>query len=651
MLEQKVGDLRPEEEAGLSLYERACGLVERFLKVAPSKDTVARVAEATELTGMKVSASGPLSLATVVMIASIAASIALMLAGIVPFGYLVFANLLVAVLCFYIINYPVHMATVYRIKAGPDLVLSVLYMVIAMRSTPNLEKAVSFAASNLHGSVGKELRQLIWDITTKQSMKIDKALKDYSKKWGKEADEFTKAVDMIAGSLYYSDSKRNEMLDEAVNVVLSGSAERMNRYAREMTLPVSAISMLGIMLPILGLVLFPMLGIFLGEFVNQWFLAFGYNVLLPIVVFWFITSVLETRPMTFSAVDISEHPEADNSEKFRIRLGKRSYYLNSMAVAAAFLVASFAVTLWLIPIPLNHSLYSVALTAMLIAETAIALAIYSYGKSSGVNRIKKEIDAIESEFTEAIFHLGYKINRGVPLEKALEESSIELKDMKIRGLFERSLNNIKNLGMTFEDSLFDPKYGALRYYPSRLIKAVLKVVAESSKKGTAVAASAMLTIHTYLKGMHATQEKIDDTLSETTSSLDFMAYLLAPMMCGIVVALSQLIINILITISAKIQALTTVSGIVGFNPVETIINLKVAIGPEIMQMIIGVYMVELSMIFAYFITGIRKGFDMTETYDTAVKILLASALVYMAFIIGVGGVFGSIIEMLSTITV
>jgi len=46
-----------------------------------------------------------------------------------------------------------------RIRAGTDLLLSALYMVISLQFTPNLENAVSFAASSLKGPIGRDLKE------------------------------------------------------------------------------------------------------------------------------------------------------------------------------------------------------------------------------------------------------------------------------------------------------------------------------------------------------------------------------------------------------------------------------------------------------------------------------------------------------------
>jgi hypothetical protein len=88
---------------------------------------------------------------------------------------------------------------------------------------------------------------------------------------------------------------------------------------------------------------------------------------------------------------------------------------------------------------------------------------------------------------------------------------------------------MKMLGFTFGQAFFDKEYGAIRYYPSRLIKSIMKTVVESTKKGVGTASVAMLSISKYLKGLHDTQEEVQENLSDTLNSLKFQSYFLTPL--------------------------------------------------------------------------------------------------------------------------
>jgi hypothetical protein len=65
-------------------------------------------------------------------------------------------------------------------------------MIIYMRSSPNLEGAIKFAAQNLEGPLAWDLRKLLWDIETGKYSSADAALVDYVYKWKNKNREFQK---------------------------------------------------------------------------------------------------------------------------------------------------------------------------------------------------------------------------------------------------------------------------------------------------------------------------------------------------------------------------------------------------------------------------------------------------------------------------
>jgi len=168
-------------------------------------------------------------------------------------------------------------------------------------------------------------------------------------------------------------------------------------------------------------------------------------------------------------------------------------------------------------------------------------------------REEEKLREIESEFPTALFELGNKISGGTPIELALDEAAESTKDLEISKLFELSSRNINDMGMTFEDSIFDPQYGSLTKFPSQMIKTVMKAVLESSQKGTNMAAGAMLTISRYLKNIHKTQEQLQDLMQDTTTTIQMLAYMLAPIVSGVAVGMSQTIISGLFELSSAFE--------------------------------------------------------------------------------------------------
>ena len=93
-----------------------------------------------------------------------------------------------------------------------------------------------------------------------------------------------------------------------------------------------------------------------------------------------------------------------------------------------------------------------------------------------------------------MFQLGNRLGDGIPAEIAFAKVAESTKGTETEGFFKTVNSNIQQLGMSLERSLFDPKRGAVIFYPSQLIATSMKILVESVKKGLKVAARSLMSI-------------------------------------------------------------------------------------------------------------------------------------------------------------
>ena len=186
--------------------------------------------------------------------------------------------------------------------------------------------------------------------------------------------------------------------------------------------------------------------------------------------------------------------------------------------------------------------------------------------------------------------------------------------------------------MTMEQAVFDKTYGAIRYYPSRTILAIMKAVVEISKRGMGVMARALLSISEYLKGVHSVEESLKDMMGEVTSSMRIQALLLAPLTSGIVIALSASIMKMLLSFSTLLESMQTgmgsgASGAMGMGILDSILNINDMIPVWIFQLVVGVYLIEVVSMLASFLSKIEYGEeDLMRGYTVGRMVALASAI-------------------------
>lgn len=645
------------------LYERACNFVEKIIKIKISPETEEKFGKAINFSELHIAPSGPISLVTFLILLLIPVVVLLLILGILTVMSMTVILIAGTFFVLYLYNYPFLLSHVTRLKASTEFVLSVLYMSMMLWDVPNMEKAVNFAASNMKGPIGKDLKRLMWGIQTRKYTNIDYGLEDFVGKWRSGNEEFYDAMQLLRDSIRQPTDRRIRMINEAVEVILTGTSERMKRYAADLNMPITIIYAMGIILPIMSLVLLPVVMIFLQDIVNVSFIIIFYNIMLPLVLFWFMNFMLERKPPTLSQPDVRKAEGSIPSGRFR--LGKKILPILPISLVVFALLVGFgsynlygfdqknaACRTWqkcnfgpdcrptgialssaeckaVMVEFMTPSLYS----SLILLGISFSIIVYCFLDTRTTTKIRDRVKRLEREFTEALFQLGHILSRGVPLERAIEEAKNRLADLDISKFYEKILTNIR-YGMTFERSVFDKEIGAIRQYPSVIIDSVMRIIVEVSRKTILPASECALSISEYLKRMHGVEEKIRELLEGVVSSMKFLAMFLAPLTASITVAMAIIVLDILITIGIEMGRMTGGIEIPGgaglmFGMWSGAMNLS----PFVFHLILGVYVIEMTVLLSMFTNGIEKGEDVISLEEDLYKNLLVAVIIY------IGGIF------------
>jgi hypothetical protein len=632
-----------------SWYETLCdALGSYFFEIPVSETTKKNLSDKLEFCDLRITPNSVYAAALMVVVIGILIGSLLFVLNLAVYGLL----LIIASVgfSFYILYYPSILTKYYRIKASSELVLSVLYMSVSLRLVPNLESAITFAAENLKGVVGRDLKKLVWKMSTGR-LSAYELLDEFAKKWKQENFEFYQAIEMIKTSQLESGEKREKMLDESIRVLLRGNMERMKNYTNQLKGSLTIITMLGITLPILTIILFPILTIFMTDVVKPFMLVVFYNILLPIIVYYIMTDVLLSMPLQFSVVDISLHPEAHKTGYFPIRINNKKINLPllPLAVLVGVLLVSLGYIITSIPTKDAVTLSKLGGGLIILWGISLTLTLYSFFSFYRNLEIRDEIKEVEESFDEAVFQLGHVLSSGQPVEKSLEKLINSMGELKIVNLFKRVLSNIRSFGFTMKKALFDERIGALKYYPSYLIRSMMKIIVDSLEKGVVASSKTMLAIAQYLKSVHLVEEHMKESLEETTSEMKFTMSMLAPISCGIVVGMATVMVIVLFHIA---RILVTVTGLSSTIPaltspgmLESLVDIKKIVPAETFLVIVGIYMLEVIVLLSVFLTRLEYGGDPLDGYRVLTTNLITGMTIFSFSVLLIYLIFSGILGM------
>jgi len=624
-----------------SFYERACNISEIIFPINPPN--VDKFQKSIDFAHLNITPKGAFGFAILftMLFTLFFITVGFLINAVANVPYLLLIGVFATTIFYYLYTMPFTLATAFRINASSEMVLGIVYMSIAMKVVPNIEYAVKFAATNLTGPLSRDLKKLLWDVYTGKFISINEALDPFMEKWKRENEEFVKAIFLIKSSFFETLEKRNKVLNEAINVCLTGTKERMKNYSKDLKAPLTVLNAIGILLPIIGLVFFPLMSVFLPNIIQPAFLVIGYNVILPIIIYYMMKTYLEKRPASFHQPNLQKIMK---KKRFLIPI-----IITALAVPIILSSISYyqyyQATLRNIKFSDELLIYSMLVTWGI--STGIIL--YTILSTFRVLKLRSEIIQIESELGEVLFQLGTQITRGMPIENAMKTAMPRIKELKMSKFIERILYNMESFGMTFSAAVFDEKNGAIKYYPSNLIQAVMKAVTEISEGGMSALSDAMLAISSYLRNMHEVEEGLGDLLEDVSATMNLQAFILAPLSSGIVVSMTAMIVRLLEVLNVQITKLNQslgnygTVGVAGNQILGSVFNLNNVISIYGFQLIVGVYMIEVVCMISIFTSIIKHGDEsIMKRYQTG-KTLAMATVIYTAVLLLVYFTFSSII--------
>jgi hypothetical protein len=633
----------------MTFYEKACNFSERLIKLNLDKKKEKIFRQNIDIAHLQITPGGAIAFSFIFPIFLIIGGIFLTLivstltGAEVSFFFILFFILAGVITIMPLQKMPDFLANSWRLKASNQMVLCVFYIVTYMRHTSNLELAINFSAEHLAPPLSLDLKKIMWNVETSKFESIKESLDNYLETWRKWNMEFIESMHLIEASLYEgSEERRLNSLDKALSTILDETYEKMLHYAHNLKSPITVLHMIGIIMPILGLVILPLLINFV-EGVMWYHISMLYNVILPIIVFYMGKTILSQRPTGYGKADISEeNPELKKYKNIIINISGKEVQIKPIYIAimiglVLFIIGISPLIIQMIDTSIDPSLgsfgklfdfkdrgpYGIGATILSLSVTlsfGVGIGYYFKLRSQNVIKIRERAKKLEEEIAASIFQLGNRIGDGIPAEIAFGKVAEIMEGTYSGSFFLTVSEKIRKMGMGVEQAIFDPKYGALVQYPSNVIESTMKVLVESARKGPSIAAQALINVSKYIKEIHKVDERLKDLMADIISSMKSQISFLTPVIAGIVVGITSMITTVLGSLSGKAAELT--EGTQGANIAEFTAFFGEGIPTFYFQIIVGLYVVQIIYLLTILVNSIENGEDkLNERYLLGINMI------------------------------
>ncbi|MBS3084364.1 hypothetical protein J4411_00430 [Candidatus Pacearchaeota archaeon] len=538
-------------------------------------------------------------------------------------------------------SYPERIARKWRLKASSQMVLAILYIVVYMRHTSNLEKAIQFASEHLQYPLALDFKKIFYDVEIGKYPTIKESLDNYLEGWRDYSTEFIEGFHLIESSLFEPDeSRRISTLEKGLQVVLDGVYEKMLKFSHSVRSPLTNVYMLGVVLPTLGLALIPLASAMIGGILTYVHVFLLFNLLVPFMVYYLTDKVLSMRPGGYGETNLLEMNPLYS--KYKSQAPYRKAFLLAFPL---FIISIIPLLFQFTPIPESLGIprdftfseiglsflgsgevFEFVTTAMGVRgpfglgalllgmffplSIAVFFSVAYKGKTKELIVERDKTKELEAEFNNSLFQLGNRLGNGVPPELVFGKVSESNKSLRTGEFFSRVNYNIRQMGMSVEGAIFDKNRGALRIFPSNLIATSMRVLIESSKKGLKIAAVSLMSISEYVKNLDKITMRLKDLLAEIISDMKSNMTFLAPLLSGIVIGLAAMITSILGLLN--LGDLADASNLGTLTNLLSIFQYKDMIPPYFLQISIGIYLIEVIFILTSTLVTIDSGEDRLE---------------------------------------
>jgi len=418
--------------------------------------------------------------------------------------------------------------------------------------------------------------------------------------------------------------------------------------------------MLGIVLPTLGLALLPLASTLLGGAIKFYHVLVLFNVIVPFFVFYLVSQVMLKRPGGYGQSNLLER-----NPNYHLYVSRRPYFIATMVSLPLLIIGLMPIIFGYTPIPellgldgdfelsntflsfLGDKMFgfldvggeligpfgSFALLLSLFVPLSISMFfIISFSmKTKELIKARNQTVDLEKEFNSSLFTLGNRLGDGVPAEIAFAKVAESTRGQKTNEFFNIVNTNIRSMGMSVETAIFDPRRGALVYFPSNLIATSMKILIESVKKGLAVAAQSLMSISEYVKNIQKINERLRDLLAEVVSDMRSNMTFLAPLLAGIVVGLSAMITGILGRLKGMTAATgdAALAGLGNLGNITQLFDVEKMIPPYYMQISIGVYIIQIVFILTSALVTVDAGEDRLRRTHEIGRNLMRGGMLYL----------------------
>lgn len=296
--------------------------------------------------------------------------------------------------------------------------------------------------------------------------------------------------------------------------------------------------------------------------------------------------------------------------------------------------------------PQQFFLGVISILSILVA-ISVSISIILFGMFYNRKQIQDQIRHMEYEFKDAMYVIASRLGENRPIEEAVN-SSIQFlpKSLIAKKVFQKILDNITNMGLTLDEAIFNPNFGALKNLPSDILQSGMKIMVDSVSLGTNVASKSLIGLAVQLRNSEKIDIMLRQLLEDVTSMLGTVSTYIAPVVIGVVASLQQVVsssfANSCSSSSALNSSATQTTTTSNLGPLSSMGSSNFgnflcptgkaapSLSPVFFILIMGIYVIEAAVILTYFNSQIEDSNNPLHSWMSIARALPIATIIFAA---------------------
>jgi len=483
---------------------------------------------------------------------------------------------------------------------------SILSMSNFIAMNTSLEYGFLETTTRLRGVLRKEFEEITNMIKRKDKTSLGEAFEDYMQNWNKVNPVFVKSIRLLQTASMADEKDKENILRETTETLMLNFNTLGKRSAEELSSKAKGLIAFGVMLPVTSLMLLPLLSIFMSDFVKPGMLIFMYDILFPTIIFLAALNFANKR-IQVDTIDLTESREYKKMPLW--------IYLVCIGVIVIFAIPG-----------LNH-LLSIDMATSPAAEReyqfmsvlsvwfillGVVLAIYIF--TSYYIRLHQRLWTDVKETEDDLPHLLQVFSTFLSLNISIENIIPSLvDDYKKQGFSDHPIvkvfSSISRSMIHSKKSIQKLIKGTLaEYCPSKKVSDILSQIISFTHISQDSAVKATKLIREQTISIYKLDDYMKTLLSETVSLINTSINMLMPLLAGVAVIMSLVIVKSLSFITEQLEAIQSSFGSKDIASLQLVDVTKV-LPPTLLEVIVGFYFIEMFLVLSLFATKIKIGND------------------------------------------